>query len=113
MSQPTQLERLVALLRAAGDGGLTQLEVLDLRNERPILALSQRIGDLRRAGYPIESRRERTPGGANIARYVLTGEPMRATFGSTPPETSCKTPTAHPEDRTLVHVTRPHAGSPA
>lgn len=34
-------------------------------------ALSQRVGELKRQGWPIQSRRVDTAGGANVAEYWL------------------------------------------
>jgi hypothetical protein len=149
----SQVHRVLQMLRAAGPAGLTQLEVLrDAGGGPPILALSQRIGDLRRAGHRIDVEMTRTSSGARVARYRLagtppappgpmgsegaelgrlveirtappreaifdddlpSGEPVRGTVASTPPESSWQTTTAQPEEDTLVHVTHPQAGKPA
>lgn len=112
MKTPSQTTRLLRMLEVAGAGGITQLDMMrPLDGGAPIMALSQRIGDLTRSGHTVESRRERTPAGANIARYSLTGDRMRGTVPRTPPETSCKTTTAQPEDTDLVHSSTTHPGS--
>lgn len=49
-------------------GSLTVGEALSMFG---CYALSQRIGELKRAGWPIISERYRTPGGAVVARYMM------------------------------------------
>lgn len=39
-----------------------------------VAALSQRVGELRRMGYPIEDEWVATPTGAKIKRYFLRGQ---------------------------------------
>lgn len=39
-----------------------------------IYALSQRVGELRRAGYPITSALVRLPSGSRVARYSMAGD---------------------------------------
>lgn len=114
MKRPTQAARILAMLEAAGARGLTQLEAINATDGgRPILALSQRVGELIRDGHSIESRRERTAGGSIVARYVLTDERSRATVARTPPPERSSVPKAQPEEEPLVHVTHPAVGRPA
>ena len=47
------------------------ITVLDAMQHLQIYALSQRAGELRRAGWPVISELERTPSGKHIARYKL------------------------------------------
>jgi hypothetical protein len=104
MTGQTQTDRILRMLRNAGPSGITQLDMMrPLDGGPPILALSQRIGDLRRAGHAIDARRERTGGNANVARYTLAGERSRGTVPGTPLETSWQTTPAQPEEEPLVH----------
>lgn len=104
MSHVNQTDRILKMLHVAGPAGITQLDMYrPLDGGPPILALSQRIGSLIRAGHPIESRRERTGTRATIARYVVTGDRMRGSLPGTPLPTSCKTTEAQPEEEPLVH----------
>lgn len=49
-------------------GSLTVAEALSLYG---CYALSQRVGELKRAGWPIVAERYRTNGGAVVARYMM------------------------------------------
>ena len=114
MTRPPQTERILRMLRNAGERGLTPLDVVQPSDGgSPILALSQRIGDLIQAGHEIDSQREPTASGGRVARYVLIRERSRATFSGTPPRTSCKTPPAQPEEQTLVQAPNTTAGRSA
>lgn len=114
MTGPTQTDRILRMLQVAGPSGITQLDMMrPLDGGPPIMALSQRIGDLRRAGHPIDARRQRTAGGANVARYTLTGDRSRGTVLGTPPETSCKTTTAQPGEQSSVQASNTTAGRSA
>lgn len=64
----TQELRLLELLRAQGEDGVTPLEALEHVGS---FRLGARVYDLRRAGYNIETHHHRTPGGARVARYIL------------------------------------------
>ena len=59
-------EKVLEVLKKAGPGGVTRLEVPDHLN----LSFPQRISELRSKGFRIDSKRERV-GDANMARYVL------------------------------------------
>ena len=47
------------------------LTVAEALTQLGIYALSQRVGELKRQGVPIESDMIETPGGARVARYRL------------------------------------------
>ena len=64
----TQLE----LLADALDRG-ERLTMLTAINQYGIGALSQRIGDLKRIGYPVESRTITTPTGKHVSEYFRGG----------------------------------------
>ena len=64
----TQCERL--LEHFARGGTLTVAEALE---QFGVFALSQRVGELKREGVPIESEMVKTAGGARVARYRLGG----------------------------------------
>jgi hypothetical protein len=49
-------------------GSITTLEAYDLYN---ITTCGQRMTDLRKKGWPIDSEWERTPGGSNVKRYFI------------------------------------------
>jgi hypothetical protein len=68
---PTQNERLLKLLRAAGGRGLCQVE-LDRPGDGlgPIRRAASRVHELRQAGFRIEARGRRH----GMAVYVLLGE---------------------------------------
>lgn len=57
------------ILRALQRG--EQLTVVEALSRYGCFALSQRIGELKRMGWPITSRRYKTQGGAVVARYAL------------------------------------------
>ena len=64
----TQNELILAYLEIEGNS-LTVLEAL----EAPFrcYALSQRVGELKRAGHPIKSEMVKLPSGKRVARYSL------------------------------------------
>lgn len=66
-NRESQAEMILAHLRAGNT--LTVLEAL----ESPFrcYALSQRCGDLRRAGFPIKSEMVKLPSGKRVARYSM------------------------------------------
>lgn len=81
---PSQRARVLAALQRAGSHGVTQLDfappVCD--GLAPILRIASRVAELRAAGYAVVARRERTPGGAVVARYVIAApEPTRPNGG--------------------------------
>lgn len=57
------------ILRALQRG--ETLTVLEAINRFQCYALSQRIGELKRMGWPIESRPWKTGGGKTVARYSM------------------------------------------
>ena len=63
----TQHARIAAYLREHPEG-LTTGEALEVLG---VYALSQRVGELRRQGMPIEGEMEETAGGARVKRYRL------------------------------------------
>jgi len=65
----TQNDRIYRLLVERGERGVTPLDLGD--DDVWSLRLAARIYDLRHRGVEIETKRERTSGGAKIARYVL------------------------------------------
>lgn len=75
-----QTAALLRLLRSRPKG-VTSIDVLE---EIGSFRASGRILELRQAGYPIETTRERVPSGKVVARYVLSerrvdrGEQVRA-----------------------------------
>lgn len=64
----TQLHKI---LEALQDG--RRLTVAVALSDLGVYALSQRIGELRRLGWPIERTMIRVPGGATVAQYYLPG----------------------------------------
>ena len=48
-----------------------RLTVATALTEHAVYALSQRIGELKRMGWPIHSRTVTTPGGARVSEYFL------------------------------------------
>ena len=62
----TQQGKILRYLR--NGGSLTVGEALSMFG---CYALSQRIGELKRAGWPIVSRPYKTPGGVTVARYSM------------------------------------------
>ena len=62
----TQQGKILRYLR--GGGSLTVGEALQMFG---CYALSQRCGELKRAGWPIVSEPFKTPGGAVVARYYM------------------------------------------
>ena len=56
------------ILDALKRGPITQMDAL---NGCGCFRLASRINDLRRAGHQITTERFTTPGGANVARYVM------------------------------------------
>lgn len=72
----TQRDRVLAALRRAGRGGLTQIDfhgphVVD--GGAPITRLAPRIQELRERGHWIDARRDR-----GLARYVLRRDAERS-----------------------------------
>ena len=65
----TQKEQILDHLRKGGS--LTPLESLEMFG---CLALSQRMGELRRDGWPIESHLVELPNGKRVARYRMEDE---------------------------------------
>lgn len=62
----TQAGQILAYLQRGG--WLTSLEALDLFG---CFRLAARIGELRKQGYPIQTHRKTTAGGARVALYSL------------------------------------------
>ena len=61
-----QLYEILMCLQAGG-----RLTVAKALTELGVYALSQRCGDLRRMGWPIQSKLIETPSGKHIAEYWL------------------------------------------
>mgnify|MGYP001579527364 FL=1 len=57
------------LLRAFQRGEV--LTVAEALSKYGVYALSQRVGELKKAGWPIVAEWYRTPGGARVARYSM------------------------------------------
>ena len=57
------------LLRAFQRG--ESLTVAEALGQYGVYALSQRVGELKRAGWPIVAEPFKTPGGATVARYYM------------------------------------------
>lgn len=57
------------LLRAFQRG--ERLTVAEALSQYGVYALSQRVGELKRAGWPIKAERYKTPGGAVVCRYSM------------------------------------------
>jgi hypothetical protein len=72
----TQAERVLVLLAVRGPEGVS---VLDFA---PGFRLAARIADLRAAGNPIDTQTATLPGGAKVARYVLTAATLQPTTGT-------------------------------
>lgn len=72
MSAPTQKERTLSMLKAAGGWGLRS----DVFLQHRIPRAAARVGELRQDGYEITSEHER-----QFVRYVLVSEPPRADAG--------------------------------
>lgn len=64
----SQTGRVLAMLYNRPEG-ITAIDALDAAG---CFRLAARINELRREGYDIETREERTSSGKRIARYVLT-----------------------------------------
>lgn len=62
----TQNYRLLIALQSG-----VRLTVAKALSEHQIYALSQRIGELKRLGWPIKSRTVETAGGAHVSEYFL------------------------------------------
>ena len=75
MPNESQHQLLVILLELQRGRRLTVAVAL---SELGVYALSQRIGELRRLGWPIERVMVRTRGGANVAEYYLASPRDRA-----------------------------------
>lgn len=80
MSQTqTQRQKILAVLRHAGSVGVHTAEIRKMFVANP----SQRINELRTAGYVIDSDRERSPfGQSRGTRYFLRDEPTPAPAGA-------------------------------
>ena len=65
----TQSETLLAALKAG-----EQLTTLDALQKYKIMAVSQRMTELQRAGYPIVSERIKVNSGKHVARYRWGGQ---------------------------------------
>jgi hypothetical protein len=68
----SQNTRILALLRQAGEQGITPLDGLQVAGS---FRLAARIYDLRKQGYRIKASTFRTESGADVARYVLDEGP--------------------------------------
>lgn len=66
---PERGGQLFELLMALQNG--ERLTVAKALTEHGVYALSQRMGDLRRMGWPIQSVTITTPGGARVSEYFL------------------------------------------
>lgn len=66
---PAKGQCLTLLLAMQRGERLTVAEALD---KYQCFALSQRCGDLRRAGWPVQSEWYVTPGGAHVKRYFMS-----------------------------------------
>lgn len=73
----TQTERVLELLRARGDRGLTALEALE---SGAGMRLAARIADLKAAGNRIKVETITTKNGARVAKYVLEVPQKRRTW---------------------------------
>ena len=62
----TQSGRILRYLRSGGS--LTPLDALQMFG---CMALSQRVGELSRAGWPINATMVRLPNGKRVARYSM------------------------------------------
>ena len=67
----TQCERMLGMLRFAGDKGVTSREFVETGTG--IFKYTNRISDLRKQGYMIEAIRVKD----SLYRYVLVREPVR------------------------------------
>ena len=65
-SQGTQCDRLLQAFQRG-----ESLTVAEALGQYGIYALSQRVGELKRRGWPIRSEPYKTPGGATVAVYYL------------------------------------------
>lgn len=70
-------QKLLVLRHLAQGNTLTTLEAVDRFG---CMALSQRCTDLRRDGWPIESRMIETPTGKRIAEYFYDTSKQEAVF---------------------------------
>jgi len=69
MQVPSPDTQCGQLLRAFERG--ERLTVLDALTRYGVYALSQRVGNLRRAGWPIESKMVTVPSGKHVAEYWM------------------------------------------
>lgn len=104
-AKPTHVERVRRMLVVAGPAGLTQLDMMRPPDGGPpIMALSQRIGDLKKTGVRVLTETVRSPSGAPIARYHLDAVVSR---GSVPTHNPSSAPwqasQTQPEEEPLVH----------
>ena len=73
------MTQLAAILQHLTTGGtLTPLESLNLYG---IMALSQRVGQLKKMGYPIKRVLETTPSHKHVARYSWDFDQERIPYG--------------------------------
>jgi hypothetical protein len=63
--------QLLSILRELQHG--RRLTVAVALSDLGVYALSQRIGELKKLGWPIERTMVRVPGGATVAQYYLSG----------------------------------------
>lgn len=64
----TQAQQILRGLEAAGQEGLTALEILDRFGS---FRAAARIEELRKEGHSIETRTEKVASGKRVARYIL------------------------------------------
>lgn len=104
-TRPTQVERVRRMLNVAGAAGLTQLDMMRPPDGGPpIMALSQRIGDLKKTDVRVLRETVRSPNGAPIARYRLDAVVSRGSVPThNPSSASWQAPQTQPEEQTLVH----------
>lgn len=68
--------QLLKILEALQDGH--RLTVASALSDLGVYALSQRIGELRRMGWPIDRVMVRTRSGATVAQYFIAGAVARS-----------------------------------
>jgi len=66
---PPNTTQCGVLLRAFQRG--EALTVAEALSRYGVYALSQRVGELKRAGWPIVAEQYKTPSGARVARYSM------------------------------------------
>lgn len=72
---PSASTQCGVLLRAFQRG--ERLTVAEALSRYGVYALSQRVGELKRAGWPIKSEPFKTPNGATVSRYFMDTERER------------------------------------